>query len=138
MKLKIYYDSFCPLCAIEMKHLITADKLNHLELIDLHQQNFQYLHPQINKAEAMNILHAEFINEGKPPELLLGLDVTHKAWSLVGRGWRTGFLRWPIIKPIADTLYRFFARHRYSISKVLTGKSRLDASCSSGYCQQKK
>jgi predicted DCC family thiol-disulfide oxidoreductase YuxK len=33
-------------------------------------------------------------------------------------------LRWPIISWFADRAYNFFARHRYTISYLLTGQKR--------------
>ncbi|MGU3841687.1 thiol-disulfide oxidoreductase DCC family protein, partial [Vibrio diabolicus] len=65
-------------------------------------------------------------------ELILGLDVTHRAWQLVGRGWLYAPLRWPLLKPIADWLYLRFANNRYRVSYWLTGSSR----CNSGHCSR--
>jgi len=118
MILTIYYDGHCPLCMIEMKSLKKHDSKNTINLIDLHSDNFSEDHPHINKADAIGILHGQ-LNNG---ELLLGLDVSCKAWFLVGKHkWMT-ILRWPIIKTIADMFYRLFARHRSKISFLLTGK----------------
>jgi len=108
---------------IEMKSLKRHDSKNAINLVDLHNDNFAEDYPHINKTDAIAILHGQFNNE----ELLLGLDVTCKAWVLVGKHKWMAILRWPIIKPIADVFYRLFARHRSKISLLLTGKK----SCSS-------
>ena len=118
MILTIYYDGHCPLCMIEMKSLKKHDSKNAINLIDLHSDNFSEDHPHINKTDAIGILHGQ-LNNG---ELLLGLDVSCKAWLIVGKHKWMAILRWPIIKSIADMFYRLFARHRSKISFILTGK----------------
>ena len=118
MILTIYYDGHCPLCMIEMKSLKRHDNKNAINLIDLHNDNFSNDYPHINKTEAINILHGQ-LDTG---ELLLGLDVTCKAWGLVGKHKWIIILRWPIIRTITDVFYRLFARHRSKISYLLTRK----------------
>ena len=118
MILTIYYDGHCPLCMIEMKSLKHHDNENTINLIDLHNDNFSEDYPQINKTDAIGILHGQ-LDTG---EILLGLDVTCKAWALVGKHKWMSILRWPLIRTIADVFYRLFARHRSKISYLLTGK----------------
>jgi predicted DCC family thiol-disulfide oxidoreductase YuxK len=125
MKLTLFYDSQCPLCLTEMRQLKTLDGAGHLAFADLHAPDFIERFPYIDRQKACRILHGQ-LDTG---ELLLGLDVTCLAWSLAGRHKWLALLRWPIIKPIADAAYLLFARYRYSISWLLTGKSRCK-SCS--------
>jgi predicted DCC family thiol-disulfide oxidoreductase YuxK len=124
-ELTIFYDGFCPLCVREMDHLRKIDQQQKLRLEDIQQPDFSERYPQIDKAEASSILLSQLPNG----TLLKGLDSTHKAWSVVGQGWRTGWMRWPLIRWFADRAYLFFARNRYSISRLLTGQSRCN-SCS--------
>ena len=125
MILTIFYDSQCPLCMAEMRLLESHNNDKRLKLIDLHDDNFSKHYPYINKLKAMDILHGE-LDTG---ELLLGLDVTCKAWNLVGKHKWLMILRWPIIRILADATYLFFARYRSQISQLLTGK-RLCSQCS--------
>ena len=125
MTLTIFYDSLCPLCMTEMKLLESNNQYKRLKLIDLHDDNFNKQFPYINKSKAMNILHGELDNG----ELLLGLDVTCTAWTLVGKHKWLMILRWPIIRILADATYLFFARYRSQISHLLTGK-KLCTQCS--------
>ena len=127
MILKIYYDNHCPLCLFEMQQLKSHDHNENISLIKIHDANFSTQHPHINPLEAIRILHGQ-LNTG---ELLLGLDVTCKAWDLVGKHKWLKLLRWPVIRVLADTTYLFFARYRSTISFLLTGKK----SCRS--CQLK-
>lgn len=124
-KLRLFYDGQCPLCALEMKHLERANTLQHIQLIDIHEPGLQEQYPHINLKHANDILHAETSNG----QLLLGLDATHAAWQLVGKGHRTGWLRNPRIAPFADKAYLFFAKHRHIISRLFISK-KCNSQCS--------
>ncbi|EII2983477.1 DUF393 domain-containing protein [Vibrio parahaemolyticus] len=126
-KLTIFYDGTCPLCAKEMKALRQHDHKQEINTVDIYSDAFS-AYPQIDPDRANTILHA-LDNHGN---LLLGLDVTYRAWQLVGRGWLYAPLRWPLIRPVADWLYLCFAQNRYRISYWLTGTSR----CNSGRCSR--
>ena len=125
VELTIFYDGGCPLCLAEMKHLMKLDRNNKIELVDINQENFQAIYPDINREQADRILHGQLAT-GK---ILLGLDVTHKAWSLVGKGNWTAIIRWPVVRHMADFVYLQFARHRHFLSRIITGKERCE-SCS--------
>ena len=124
-QLKIFYDGGCPLCLSEMKHLMRLDRQKQIDLVDINQQNFHQKYPHIDPVEADRILHGELADG----TILFGLDVTHKAWSLVGKGKWTAIIRWPVIRYVADFFYHQFARHRHFISRLITGKERCE-SCS--------
>ena len=118
MILTIYYDSQCPLCQWEMMKLKKHDSDNHIELVDLHDDNFNINYPHIVVDKAMNLLHGQY----KTGKMLYGLDVTANAWKIVGKHTWLNILRWPVIKTISDYFYRLFAKHRAKISFILTGK----------------
>lgn len=121
-QLTLFYDGFCPLCVAEMTKLRKLDQHHRLLLVDVQQQNALDPYPQISKQAALTRLHA--LNQHQT--IITGLDVTHAAWSLVGRGWLTAPLRWPVIRWVADAVYLGFARHRYTISRLLTGRARCE------------
>lgn len=125
--LTIFYDGECPLCVREMNHLSERDIHKRLLLVDIQQDDFAQAYPHIDPKAASTILHG--LND--QGELILGLDVTHRAWSLVGKGYWTAPLRWPVIRWFADKAYLYFARNRYKISGLFTGQER----CSDGKCK---
>ena len=129
-RLTIFFDGQCPLCAKEMRALKARDHKNLLQLEDIWQDNFEQHHPAINQETANRVLHA--VDDSG--NLLLGLDVTARAWSMVGIN-RYNWLRWQLIKPVADFFYRRFANNRYGISKLLTGRAR---TCSETRCTKKR
>lgn len=120
MILTIFYDSHCPLCLTEMQHLKKFDRQHRIRLVDLHDESLLQAYPHIDKAQAMQKLHAQQDNG----DMLYGLDVTAMAWSLVGKYRFLKILRWPLIRSITDLVYKFFARYRDTISLMLTGKRR--------------
>ncbi len=122
-ELTLYYDGQCPLCVREMAHLRQADRDGRLTLVDIQQEGFTELYPHIDPQAARTILHANTADGS----LLLGLDVTYRAWSLVGKGFWIAPLRWPVIRWFADKAYLWFARNRYKVSGWLTGQERCDS-----------
>ena len=79
--------------------------------------------------QASIILHAQH----QDGTLFLGLDATCKAWKIVEKHQWIQILRWPVIRFFADIAYRFFAKNRYFISYLLTGKKP----CSTCYVSSK-
>lgn len=124
-ELIIFFDGGCPLCVKEMRHLKRLDKEGRIQFENVNEPDFSQRYPQVDVAKANQYLHGQ-VSSG---EMIYGLDVTHEAWSLVGKGWMIAPLRWPVIRWFADKAYLFFARHRNRISKLLTGKERC-AQCS--------
>ena len=81
---------------------------------------------------------ADEINKKYPGQAFAyRLDVTHEAWKAVGVGWLYAPLRWPLIRHVADAFYNVFAKHRYTISYLLTGKKRQCDRCIPGEPNEK-
>jgi len=119
MSLIIFYDGSCPICVKEMHQLKRFDINGQLFTVNALNEQLMASYPHIDPVEAMRILHAE-TSDGT---LLLGLDANVAAWKLVNRKRWLAILRWPLIRPLADLGYLFFARYRYSISRVFTDES---------------
>ncbi|OBU18056.1 thiol-disulfide oxidoreductase [Photobacterium aquimaris] len=127
MKLILFYDSSCPLCVAEMRQLQTYNNHQQLLFEDILAPDFNHRFPYIKISEASAVLHGlYFPNPQQSPQLLLGLDVTYLAWKTIGKKKWLATLRWPIIRFFADKCYLFFARNRYKISYLFTGKSRCE------------
>ncbi len=126
MRLTLFYDGRCPLCVAEMESLRRHDHHHRLQLEDIFQPGLQQRYPQLDLWRALQVLHG-VDEQGR---WWLGLDVTARAWSLVGVT-RYNWLRWPLVRPVADSCYRAFACHRYTLSRWLTGRARV---CSDDHC----
>lgn len=127
-QLIIFFDGNCPMCLNEMCSLKKYDRLNHLQLIDIHDDEKMRGFPQVDKQHALNVLHGLY--RGK---LLLGLDVTVSAWDLVGRHKWLKITRLPLLKGVFDKIYLLFAKHRMQISSFLFKET-----CSTNSCSRKK
>lgn len=81
----------------------------------------------------MKILHGVYQNE-----LLLGLNVTHRAWTLVGKGALVAPLQLPIVKQLAHWVYLLVAKYRHPISEFLYRRLGIGApTCEQGVCNEK-
>jgi predicted DCC family thiol-disulfide oxidoreductase YuxK len=130
--LTIFYDGNCPLCTLEMQKLKRYDRDNLIILEDLHQENFSTLFPNIDMSKAMKVLHGQY--QGKT---LLALDVTHRAWTLVGRGAFVAPLQFPIIKQVAHRGYLLLAKYRHPISNCLYKRFGIGIKpCNKGTCYE--
>ena len=118
-ELVLFYDSECPLCVKEMQHLKKKDHWNRIRLVAIQSEEMSH-YPAINVDEAHKVLHGQLASG----RIIKGLDVTHKAWSLAGFGYLTGVLRVPVVRPVADQVYKVFARNRHRIAALMTGQSR--------------
>lgn len=131
--LTIFYDGKCPMCATEMRHLKQYDKNNSIKVVDIHQNDFATRYPDISFTKAMKILHG--IYKG---ELLLGLEVTHRAWTLAGKGFWVAPLNWPGIKTISHWGYLGLAKYRHQVSTCLAKLPGIKTdNCTSGTCYGK-
>ena len=132
-QLTIFYDGNCPLCSLEMHKLKRYDSNDLIVLVNLHQEDFTTRFPHINVDKALQILHAQY--QGK---LLLALDVTHRAWTLVGRGALVAPLQCPVIKQVAHRGYLVLAKYRYPISNFLYQRFGIGIkTCDQGTCYAK-
>lgn len=132
MAFTIFFDGNCPLCLKEINQLKKRDQDGKLGFEDINASSFATRYPDLDWQALNDRIHG--IDEHG--EVFIGLDVTHKAWSLVGVGWLYAPLRWPVIRLVADVVYKLFARHRYRVSFLLTGQRRINEDCQSA-CENK-
>ena len=131
--LTIFYDGNCPLCATEMAQLKKHDPNNLISLVNIQQRDFSARYPSVKFSQAMKILHGHYNGQ-----LLLGLEVTHRAWTLVGKGFWVATLNWPIFKTISHWLYLALAKYRHPISALLAKIFNIKTThCNSGTCYDK-
>lgn len=128
--LTIFYDGNCPLCVAEMNHLKQYDKDKLITLINIHNEDFTQLYPNIDFTNAMKILHGTY--QGR---LLLGLEVTHRAWTIAGKGFWVAPLNWPVIKPLSHLVYLCLAKYRHPVASFFATLLGLKTThCHSGTC----
>jgi len=98
----LYYDGKCSTCSKEI-HLLRKFKNSNLELVDIWQ-----VEAAIPRHELLRILHI-CTQDGT---WLTGLDANVAAWKHTKFGFLFSPLRWPLIKPITDNIYYYWAKKR--------------------------
>jgi predicted DCC family thiol-disulfide oxidoreductase YuxK len=102
----LFYDGQCPLCMREIR-LLEKIADDGLQLTDLHEVPD---HPgEPSRLARLQNLHLQTGNG----EWLTGVDATVRAWSHTRWGFLFSVLRWPLVGPLADAGYRWWARKRY-------------------------
>lgn len=120
----ILIDGLCPLCRIEGDMLTKLDRgRGLLRILDFTQQNVKLADFGLTYEQVMGQIHG--VNSGG--EISTGMGVFREAYSTVGWGWLWAPTGWPILKPIFDRLYIWFARNRLR----LTGRKD---DCTDGRC----
>jgi predicted DCC family thiol-disulfide oxidoreductase YuxK len=118
------YDGECPLCAREIALLRRLDRgRGRVDFEDIASPGFDAGRYGTTQAALMARIHAALPGGA----LIEGVEVFRRAYAAVGLGWLVAPTRWPLVRPLADAAYRWFARNRLR----LTGRG--DA-CESGRC----
>lgn len=127
--LALYYDGRCPFCVASMRRLHAWDKAGRLAFVDMAEPGFDPSPLGADMAALNRELHG-MTAEGK---VLVGIDCMLAAYTLAGRGWMVWPLRVRALRPALSGSYRWFARHRYAISRRLD--LRLPVVCEEGVCR---
>ena len=102
----LFYDGNCPLCTREMARLAEM-KDDGLQLQDIHQiDDYQGLPDRHTLLRNLHLKTAD-------GTLLTGVDANVTAWQGTRYSRLFGWMRWPLVKPLADAAYRWWARWRY-------------------------
>ena len=102
----LYYDGACPLCSAEMNRLRTLQD-GSLSLVDIHGA------PDADRPASKQVLLENLHYVTRSGEVLTGIDANVAAWQHTRLGILWRWLRWPLVRPVADYLYTIWARRRY-------------------------
>lgn len=121
----ILIDGECPLCKREAAMMSRMDRgRGGLALVDIAAAGFDPRRYGVTMGDVMGTIH------GVTPEgrVITGMEVFRRAYAAVGWGWLLAPTGWPVLRPVFDAFYRFFARHRLR----LTGRR---GECADGRCR---
>lgn len=119
--IKVLYDGQCPLCRREVAMLRRMDRKNRVAMVDIADPAFEASRYGRTQQDVMDRIHG-VLPDGTVIE---GMDVFRGLYAATGWGWVMSWTRLPIARPITDAMYRWFARHRLT----LTGRRGCDAAC---------
>lgn len=126
--LTLYFDGACPFCRAEMQRLRRWDHAGRLAFVDIATPGFD----PSELGLSMTDLGREVVSRTAAGQLLAGIDTIWAAYSLVGRAWLVWPLRVPGLRTVLAWLYRWFARNRYLLSRLLG--YRAEPPCRDGVC----
>jgi len=127
-ELTLYFDGRCPFCVKAMGKLKGWNTAGRLAFADITVPGFDPAFLGVDMAALNRELHGRR-HDGA---VLVGIDCMLPAYTLVGRGWLVWPLRIPVLRPLLARAYRWFARHRYAISRRLG--IRLPPACDGDTC----
>jgi predicted DCC family thiol-disulfide oxidoreductase YuxK len=124
-QIKVLFDGECPLCRREIDFLRRRDGGRGLVAFeDITAPGFDAARHGIEFTALMGRIHGILPDGG----IVDGVEVFRRLYAAVGLGWILAPTRWPVLRPLADAAYRWFARHRLRIT------GRADAACESNRC----
>lgn len=128
--IKLLYDGECPLCVREVRMLerfnkksLFGAKPGKLALADIAAPGFDAQVYGRSFEELMGQIHG-VLPDGR---LITGMEVFRRAYAAVGLGALAAPTGWPLLRPLFDLFYRWFARNRLRI----TGRGGV---CEEGRC----
>lgn len=114
--INMLYDSKCNLCMMEVNYLSKKDKAGKIKFTDIEDPSYDPSDPanaNIEYATGMKSMHAVLANG----EVITGVAVFRELYSAIGLGWLYGFTKYPVIKPIMDSLYDSWAVYRTDLTR---------------------
>lgn len=117
-RIMVLFDGACPLCRREARVWRRLDRgRGRIALLDLAGEEFDFAAYGLTREAAMQQIHG-ILPSG---ELVRGMEVIRRAYAAVGWGWLTAPTAWPLLRPLFDRCYRWFARNRLRITGRLWG-----------------
>ena len=106
---EVFFDQQCPLCKREIDMIRRKDKRGRLRLVDISDPEFDAASTGKTLDELMQEIHGRYADG----EVIVGVNVFREIYSRLNFGWLVAVTRWPLIGPLMNVGYRWFARLRY-------------------------
>lgn len=109
----ILVDGDCPLCRHEADMLRRLDRgRGRLALVDITAPGFDPAALGVTMRDVMGSIHGV----GADGRVVAGMEVFRRAYGAVGWGWLWAPTGWPVLRPVFDALYGWFAARRLSLT----------------------
>lgn len=110
---RVLIDGDCPLCKREANFLARLDRgQGRLVLEDIAAAGFDPSRYATSMDAVMGTIHG-VLPDGR---LVTGMEVFRRAYGAVGWGWLLSWTAWPLLRPLMDRAYSFFAKHRLRLT----------------------
>ena len=119
-QIKLLYDGECPLCLREVNFLQKRDRGRGLvAFVDIAAPDYDpAANGGVDFATAMGRIHA-VLPDGR---VIQNVAVFRRVYEVLGMGWVYAATKWPVIGPMVDRAYDFWADRRLA----WTGRPDLD------------
>ena len=123
-EIKVLYDHACPMCRREVTWLSKRDRKGNVCFEDVSAPAFDASRYGLTQAAVEGAIHG-ILPDGR---VVTGVEVFRRMYASVGLGWLLAPTRCPLLRQIADWLYRLFARYRVRLGAAL-GRECDDRRC---------
>lgn len=110
----LFYDGECPFCVREVRWLLRRSREGRLGAIDIAAPDFDAAAFGGTPESFMARIHGRR-GDGT---MVVGMQVFREAYAAVGLGWLVAPTGWPILRPLFDAGYRWFARNRVRLGRM--------------------
>ncbi len=114
-KLTLFYDGLCPLCEAEIVFLSRRNQRQLLAFVDINSIQFEPERVGLTCQQALLAMYGQYDNG----ELIQGVAVFAEAYRRANLQTLAWVFSRPLLQPMFGVCYRFFAKHRHQISKLI-------------------
>ena len=114
-KLTLFYDGACPLCQAEILFLSGRNQAGLLNFVDINSKAYDPLKVGVSCEEALAAMYGQYADG----TLIHGVTVFPEAYRRAELPTLTWIFSRKSMQPVLKMGYRFFAKNRHAISRVL-------------------
>ena len=114
-KLTLFYDGACPLCQAEILFLSGRNQADLLGFVDINSKAYDSLKVGVSCEEALAAMYGQYADG----TLINGVTVFPEAYRRADLPTLAWIFSRKSMQPILKMGYRFFAKNRHAISRVL-------------------
>jgi len=114
-KLTLFYDAACPLCQAEILFLSRRNQAGLLDFVDINSERFDSTKIGISCDQALAAMYGQYGNG----ELIQGVTVFSEAYRRADLPFLAWIFSRKSLQAILQVAYRFFAKNRHAISRLL-------------------
>jgi len=137
-QIKLLYDGECPLCLREVNFLQKRDRGRGLvAFVDIAAPDYEpSANGGVDFAAAMGRIHA-VLPDGS---VIQNVEVFRRVYEILDMGWVYAATKWPIIGPLVDRVYDFWADRRLAwtgrpdLETLIARRVATQEECSSDRC----
>lgn len=106
---RVLIDGECPICKRQGAAMLRLDRgRGRITIEDITAPGFDPGRYGLTLEQVMSGIHGIF-PDGR---VVIAMQVLREVYRRIGRGWMLAPTGWPVLRPVFDRFYRWFARNR--------------------------